>query len=44
MSCASAANCAAGWNYDGGGHQQGFVVSESNGAWGQATDFPAWRY
>jgi hypothetical protein len=47
VSCASAGNCAAGGNYasrapniNGGGHQQGFVVSESNGIWGQATAVP----
>src|SRR5215472_11488433 len=40
VSCASAGNCAAGGDYHGGGHQQGFVVSESNGAWGQAIEVP----
>jgi len=47
VSCASAGNCAAGGNYassapniNGGGHQQGFVVSERNGVWGQAIEVP----
>ena len=41
MSCASAGNCAAGGSYLGGsGHQQGFVVSEENGRWGQAIEVP----
>ena len=47
VSCASAGNCAAGGNaassvpnLNGGGHQQGFVVSQSKGAWGQATGVP----
>jgi hypothetical protein len=45
--CASAGNCAAGGdaassapNLNGGGHQQAFVVSESNGVWGEATGVP----
>jgi hypothetical protein len=47
VSCASAGNCAAGGNaarsapnINGGGHQQGFVVSESNGVWGRAIEVP----
>jgi hypothetical protein len=47
VSCASAGSCAAGGdaassapNLNGGGHQQGFVVSESNGAWGMAIAVP----
>jgi hypothetical protein len=47
VSCGSAGNCAAGGNaassapnINGGGHQQGFVVSENNGAWGQAIEVP----
>ena len=50
VSCGSAGSCAAGGNYassvpniNGGGHQQGFVVSESNGAWGQAIEVPDLR-
>jgi len=39
VSCASPGNCAAGGWYE---HSefQGFVVSESNGAWGQAINVP----
>src|SRR6266851_3771696 len=41
VSCPSPGNCAAGGYYrDGGGHQQGFVVSERNGRWGQAIEVP----
>src|SRR6266851_7003998 len=41
VSCPSPGNCAAGGFYrDGGGHQQGFVVSERNGRWGQAIEVP----
>ncbi len=41
VSCPSPGNCAAGGYYtDGGGHQQGFVVSERNGRWGQAVEVP----
>jgi hypothetical protein len=41
VSCGSAGNCAAGGDYrDGGGHQHGFVVSETNGVWGQAIEVP----
>ncbi len=47
VSCGSEGNCAAGGNaassapnINGGGHQQGFVASESNGAWGQAIEVP----
>jgi hypothetical protein len=47
VSCSSAGNCAAGGNYasrapniNGGGHQQGFVVSETNGRWGQVIEVP----
>jgi hypothetical protein len=37
VSCAAPGNCAAGGFYrDGGGRQQGFVVSEKNGSWGTA--------
>src|SRR5260221_410345 len=43
VSCASAGNCAAGGDpassaphLNGGGHPQGFVVSESNGVWDNA--------
>ena len=41
VSCASPGNCSAGGYYtDGGGHQQGFVVSEQNGRWGKAIEVP----
>jgi hypothetical protein len=41
VSCPSAGNCAAGGSYlDGTGHQQGFVISETNGVWGQAIKVP----
>jgi hypothetical protein len=41
VSCASAGNCAAGADYiDGSNHQQAFVVSERNGAWGKAIEVP----
>jgi len=41
VSCASPGNCSAGGYYtDGGGHQQGFVVSEQNGRWGRAIEVP----
>ncbi|HEX9520759.1 MAG TPA: hypothetical protein VF940_31845 [Streptosporangiaceae bacterium] len=37
VSCASAGNCAAAGAYiDGSGHVQAFVVSETNGTWGNA--------
>ena len=43
VSCASAGNCSAGGNYDGtggtGGHQA-FVVSQTNGTWGNAIEVP----
>ena len=41
VSCAAAGNCAAGGRYkDGSGHFQAFVVSETNGSWGQASKVP----
>src|SRR5215469_2464641 len=44
VSCASAGNCAAGGSYkDGFGHQQVFVVSESNGTWQSAIEVPGSR-
>jgi hypothetical protein len=39
VSCASAGNCAAGGFYRDHG-QEGFVVSERNGRWGQAIQVP----
>ncbi len=42
VSCAAAGSCAAGGEYgDADNHRQGFVVSETNGVWGQAIDVPA---
>ena len=41
LSCASAGNCAADGTYvDSSGHQQPFVVSERNRAWGRAEELP----
>src|SRR5215831_7758020 len=41
VSCASAGNCAAGGFYiDGSHHEQAFVVSQTNGAWGNALEVP----
>jgi hypothetical protein len=41
VSCASAGNCsAAGYYTDGAGHQQVFVLSETNGTWGTAVQAP----
>src|SRR5216683_1250180 len=41
VSCAAPGSCAAVGGYtDGGGHRQGFVVSEVNGVWGRAVEVP----
>jgi hypothetical protein len=42
MSCGSAGNCSAGGDYrlDSNASQEGFVVSEKNGTWGNAIDVP----
>jgi hypothetical protein len=41
VSCAAPGSCAAGGDYrDGGGHQQGFVVSQRDGRWRQAIEAP----
>ena len=41
VSCGQARYCAAGGTYrDGNGHQQAFVVSDINGAWGTAIEVP----
>jgi hypothetical protein len=41
VSCGQARYCAAGGTYrDGSGHQQAFVVSDINGAWGTAIEVP----
>jgi len=42
VSCATAGNCVAGGTYtDGSGNGQAFVVSETNGSWGNAIEVPA---
>src|SRR5438132_1366023 len=41
VSCATAGNCAAVGSYtDGSGHKQAFVVDDTNGSWGTATEPP----
>jgi hypothetical protein len=42
VSCPSAGNCSAGGSYntDSSGHDQAFVVSETNGTWGTAKEVP----
>jgi hypothetical protein len=41
VSCTAPGDCGAGGYYTvKGGHQQAFVVSESNGVWGKATQVP----
>jgi hypothetical protein len=41
VSCALAGSCAAvGYDKDGHGHQQAFVVSETNGTWARAIEVP----
>jgi hypothetical protein len=41
ISCARAANCAAGGFFkDGSGHYRAFVVDETNGVWGSAIEVP----
>ena len=41
VSCASAGNCAAGGSYrDRSGHDQAFVVNETNGVWHTAKEVP----
>jgi hypothetical protein len=41
VSCGSAGSCAAGGSYaTGHGPVRGFVVSETNGVWGQVIDVP----
>jgi PASTA domain-containing protein len=41
LSCAAAGECAAGGKYrDGSGHDQAFVVSETNGSWSNAVEAP----
>ena len=42
VSCASAGNCAVtGYYTDGAGDQQGFVVNQTDGTWGNAIAIPA---
>jgi hypothetical protein len=40
VSCASAGNCSAGGNFDIGGYEAAFLVSEKNGHWGTAFNVP----
>ena len=41
VSCPAAGECAAGGYYtDGSSHQQAFVVTETNGSWGNAIEVP----
>jgi len=41
VSCAAPGDCAAGGSYtDGSAHRQAFVVSETNGVWGEAVEVP----
>jgi hypothetical protein len=41
LSCASAGNCVAGGSYqDASGHEQAFVVSETNGNWANSEEVP----
>ena len=41
VSCAAAGECAAGGSYrDGSSNDQAFVVSETNGSWGDAIEVP----
>jgi hypothetical protein len=41
VSCRSAGNCSAGGTYrDASGHQQAFVVGETDGTWGTAIEAP----
>ena len=41
ISCAAAGDCAAGGLYkDGSSHFQAFVISETNGSWGDAVEVP----
>ncbi len=40
VSCGHAGDCAAGGYYYNAGGQQGFVVDELNGKWGQAAEVP----
>jgi hypothetical protein len=41
VSCTSAGNCTAGGFYmDGSDHEQAFVVSQTNGTWGNAIEVP----
>jgi hypothetical protein len=42
VSCASAGNCTAGGYYkDSSGHEQAFVISQTNGTWGKAKEVAA---
>ncbi|MSV41669.1 MAG: hypothetical protein F2907_08655, partial [Actinobacteria bacterium] len=41
VSCASAGNCAVTGHYDNGVGEQGFVVNQTGGTWGNAIPIPA---
>jgi hypothetical protein len=42
VSCADAGNCSAGGYYSvSSGHQQAFVINQTNGTWGNATEVAA---
>ena len=41
VSCAAAGDCSAGGYYsDASGHEQAFVVTQTNGTWGRAKEIP----
>ena len=41
MSCASVGNCAVGGHYEDSDGEQGFVVNQTDGTWGNAIAIPA---
>ena len=41
VSCASAGNCAVGGHYEDSAGEQGFVVNQTDGTWGNAIAIPA---
>ena len=41
VSCASAGNCAASGHYEDSAGEQGFVVNQTDGTWGNAIAIPA---
>jgi hypothetical protein len=40
VSCTSAGNCSAGGDYTNSSGRQAFVVTQTNGAWGKASEVP----